>query len=103
MLVQQNQNNNCKICNRELGNVIDEHHWVPRTFKGKEKDFLHKICHRKLHSVFTEREMLHYYNTVERCLEHEDMKKFVKWVQKKPINFYDSSKDTNIRKGKRRR
>lgn len=95
--------NNCPLCTRELGTVCDEHHLIPKTFKGKEKIWLHKICHRKLHSVFSEREMLNYYHTIERLLEHEEIQRFVKWIQKKPIDFYDSSKDTNIRKGKRRR
>jgi len=94
---------NCPLCSRELGTNFDFHHLIPKTFKGKDKIKIHKICHRKLHSVFTEREMLHHYHTIKRLLEHEEIQKFVKWVQKKPINFYNSSKDTNTRKGKRRK
>ena len=95
----------CPICKREMisGKSIDDHHLIPKTFKGKETITMHKICHRKLHATFTEREMAKYYHTIERLLEHEEIQKFVKWVSKKPPEYYDSSKETNIRKNKRRR
>ena len=95
----------CPICSREMieGKSIDDHHLIPKTFKGKEIIALHKICHRKLHSVFDEREMLKYYNTVERLLENKEIQKFVKWVAKKDPEFYSGSKETTVRKKKRRR
>ena len=94
---------NCQICNRELGTVlIDEHHLIPKTFKGKETISIHKVCHRKLHSVFTPREMQHYYHTVERLREHEEIQKFIKWVAKKPIDYYSGSDETANRHKKRR-
>lgn len=95
----------CPICQREMiaGNSIDEHHLVPKTFKGKETVVIHKVCHRKLHSVFTEREMKNHYHTIERLVEHEEIQKFAKWVSKKHPEYYDSSIETASRKGKRRR
>ena len=94
----------CPLCNRELGTEgIDRHHLVPKTFKGKELVTLHKICHRKIHATFTERELLSYYNTIERLLESEHIQEFVKWVSKKDPSFYDGTKDTHDRKRKRRR
>jgi hypothetical protein len=96
--------NVCQLCSRELGDLlIDEHHLIPKTFKGKETIKLHKICHRKIHSVFSERELLNYYNSVDRIKENEQIQKFITWVIKKPIDFYDVSKDSNERKTKRRR
>ena len=95
----------CPICNRPMimGKSVDEHHLIPKTFKGKETVLMHKICHNKLHTVFTEREMFNYYNTIERLLENEEVQKFVIWVSKKHPEFYDTNKDTNRRKSKRRR
>ena len=94
---------NCPLCGRPLGTVnVDEHHLIPKAFKGKTTTTIHRICHRKIHATFTERELLNYYNTVERLLEHEEIQKFVKWVQKKEPGFYDSSYETNRRKAKRR-
>lgn len=94
----------CPICKRELTNwSVSSHHLIPKTFKGKETVDLHKICHRKLHSVYTEREMVKYFHTIERLLEHNEIIKFVKWVSKKNIDFYNGSKETTDRKSKRRR
>ena len=95
---------NCPICKRELGTInIDEHHLVPKTFKGKEKFPIHKICHRKLHATFTEREMKNKYHTWESMLDNEDIQSFVKWVSKKPSDYYSGSNESKDRKAKRRR
>lgn len=94
----------CPLCKRELGLInIDQHHLVPKTFKGKVTVPLHKICHRKIHATFTERELLNYYNTIERLLEHEQMQSFVSWVSKKPSEFYDGSINSNSKRSKSRR
>ena len=95
----------CPICKRELiaGPSVDDHHLVPKTFGGKEKVTVHKICHHKIHSVFTERELQHHYHTIERLLEHEEIQKFARWIQKKNPEFYDHSKDTTKRKKKRKK
>ena len=63
--------------------MVDEHHLVPKTFGGKETFTLHRICHRKIHATFTERELLNYYNTFERLRDHTEIQKFVAWVKKK--------------------
>ena len=63
---------------------------------------LHKVCHAKIHSVFTESELARVYNTIEKLLEHPDIQKFVEWVKKKPPEFYESSKEANGKKRKRR-
>ena len=48
----------CPICDRELGNInVDKHHLVPKTRGGKDKFLIHKICHRKIHATFTEKEL----------------------------------------------
>jgi hypothetical protein len=94
----------CPICKRELvlGDSIDGHHLIPKTFGGKDKITIHKICHHKIHSVFSERELQHHYHTVDRILSNEEIQKFVKWVQKKDPEFYDFSKFTNQRKERRK-
>lgn len=94
----------CRICNRELGTVrIERHHLVPKTFGGKETIDIHKICHQKIHATFSERELLNYYNTPERICEHEEMSKFIKWIGKQPLDFYDKNDETKDRKRKRRK
>lgn len=97
--------NKCPICGRPLDekSIIQFHHLIPKTFKGKDGINIHKICHQKIHSVFTERELQHYYHTVERIVEHEEIIKFVKWVSKKPTDFYSKNDETVERYNKRRR
>lgn len=92
----------CPICSRSLtGDFIQEHHLIPKTFKGKETVRLHKSCHQKIHSVFTERELFHTYNNIQSIIEHPEIIKFVKFIQKKPVDFYDKSDETTIRYSKR--
>lgn len=94
---------NCSICNREMwqGKSIDKHHFVPKSKGGKETEYIHKACHSKIHSLFSEKELADYYNTPERLLENENMVKFAKWISKKEPDFYDRSKRAS-RKGRRR-
>jgi len=101
--------NTCPICNREYGGEMQDHHLIPKTFSGRasgvhDRDNLvaiHKICHQKIHATFAENELYQYYHTVERLIEHEEMQKFIKWISKKPADFYDKNADTKSRKRKR--
>jgi hypothetical protein len=93
----------CPLCGRPLGRDFNKHHLVPKTFKGRVTIDLHRICHNKIHSVFSERELKQYYHTIERLLENEEIRKFVKWLQNKHADFYESHRDTGTRKGKRRK
>jgi hypothetical protein len=81
----------CPLCGRELidGPSVNEHHLVPRTYRGRVTVRMHRICHNKIHSVFSEKELADYYHTPERLLENEEISKFVKWVRKKDPGFYD--------------
>lgn len=103
----------CSICNRVMveGPTINEHHLVPKTHgnrdkRARERDNLvviHKICHDKIHSTFSEYDLTNYYHTIDRLVEHSEMQKFIKWVRKKNPKFVDTHKDTKERKRKRRR
>lgn len=94
----------CPICTRELGKInVDKHHLIPKTHGGKEKFLIHKICHRKIHATFTEKELEKKYFTWEELLTHDEIKKFVEWVAKKPIDYYAGSDETQERNGKRRK
>ena len=82
----------CPLCGRPLGTVnIDRHHLVPRSFKGREQFPVHKICHRKIHSVLSERELLQHYHTWEALRAHPDIATFIAWVARKPPGFWAST------------
>lgn len=66
------------------GPSIDRHHWVPRSEGGGDWSTLHRICHKKIHSLFTENELAAVYNSAATLLAHPDIKTFVKWVRKQP-------------------
>lgn len=81
----------CPLCKRELvdGPSVNEHHMIPRSRRGRETVRMHRICHNKIHSVFSEKELARYYHTAERLLENEEIRRFVEWVQKKDPAYYD--------------
>ena len=87
------ETNKCPLCSRELAEPIVRHHLIPPSKGGKDTDtvLMHKICQAKVHAVFTETELKNYYNTVERPKEHDDIAKFIKWVSKKELEFFDTS------------
>jgi len=91
----------CVICNRPMikDKFVNQHHLIPKAKNGKHTDkiTIHSICHNKIHSIWTESELAGHYHTVERLLENPDMRKFIKWVSKKPNDFYSKTKMTNGR------
>lgn len=89
----------CAICDRPLidGPTINEHHLVPKAYKGTETILIHVVCHTKIHSIFTEKELLDHYHTPARLRAHEEMAKFIKWVSKKDPEFRDRNKPLRSR------
>ncbi len=76
----------CQICGREmlLGDSVDRHHWQPKSRGGREVNYLHRICHRKLHSLFTNKELETEFATPEAVRRHPEMHKFITWVRRQP-------------------
>lgn len=85
--------NVCPLCGRHLAEPYNKHHLLPLSKGGKNTTtiLLHKICHDKIHAVFTEIELKRHYNKIESLQQHEEMAKFIKWVQNKEPEFYDKS------------
>ena len=82
----------CPLCDRELGDVnIDKHHLIPKCRKGKVVEFMHKICHRKIHASFTEKQLEKTYHTWDSLQSTKVIKDFVKWIQNKDPSFYSGS------------
>lgn len=94
----------CEICLRPLGDVgIEDHHLVPKTYKGKITIPIHKICHQKIHATFSEYELAKHYHTPERIRDHTEIATFIVWVQKKEPGYYTKNDDTAARKRRRKR
>lgn len=95
----------CPLCSREMiaGPSVDRHHLVPVSRGGKETQHMHRVCHSKIHHTFTEKQLEKEFNSVDKLLENEEIKKFVEWVSKKDPEFFDKNEDTNARRRRRKR
>ena len=90
----------CPLCGRPLvpGPSVNEHHMVPRSHRGRDTLTMHRICHNKIHTVFSEQELARYYHTVERLLENDEIRKFVAWVRKKDPEYFDRNRTPSWRR-----
>jgi len=76
----------CPICGREMlaGESVDRHHWRPKSRGGRTSAYLHRTCHRKLHSLFTDKELSSDFSTPEAVRQHPEIIKFIAWVRRQP-------------------
>jgi len=83
----------CPLCGRPIAEPSNRHHLLPISEGGAGTPtvVMHKICHDKIHTVFSEKELKRYYHTIGRLQQHEEMAKFIRWVRKKDPGFYDRS------------
>jgi hypothetical protein len=89
----------CPLCGRILGATnVDRHHLIPKKFKGTEQFLVHKICHRKIHSAFTEKELHRSFHTWEALRTNEEIRNFIAWVAKKEPGFYSRTLSTNAKR-----
>jgi hypothetical protein len=89
----------CPLCEREIpASQRDEHHLIPKMKGGRVTQYMHRICHRQIHALFSERELAQTYNSVDALLEHEEIRKFVQWVKTKPDGFIERTKRSNRRR-----
>jgi len=87
----------CPLCSREITSesYADEHHLIPKSLGGKETVTLHRICHSKIHSIFTERELKSSYYTIKLLKQNEEIIKFIKWIKNKSPEFHMKTKTSN--------
>lgn len=90
----------CPICEREIpSDQMDAHHLIPRSKGGKVTQYLHRICHRQIHALFTETELARTLHSAEAIRRHPQMQPFIQWVQQKPNGFYERvKKSTRLKK-----
>ena len=75
----------CPLCERKIPqSQRDAHHMVPKSKGGRHTEYLHRICHRQIHALFTETELARQFNSVNALLAHPDIASFVAWVRTKP-------------------
>ena len=92
----------CPLCGRPLvpGPSVDDHHLVPRSKGGRETVTLHRICHSKIHSLFTDQELRDRYDTLDKLRVHPEVAKFIRFVRKKDPEY--RGRNTPSRRKRRR-
>jgi hypothetical protein len=84
----------CPLCDRPLpdGPTVDLHHPTPRSLGGTATVPMHRICHRKLHASFTERELAAFGDDWAALRAVPEIGAFTRWVARRPVTFYDGSR-----------
>lgn len=94
----------CPLCGRAIapGPTADAHHLVPRSEGGRTEPgnlaLVHRICHRKIHATFSERELARDYRDWTALCAHPEIMNFVQWLRGKPPEFYDRSRTPRRRR-----
>ena len=91
----------CALCLRPLGRLCENHHLVPRSRGGRKVVEVHPICHRKIHAVFSEKELAEAFDTPARLRAHPEIARFLKWLDGKPPDFHKATRGGRDR-GRRR-
>lgn len=82
------QPHHCWLCGRPLATLIQWHHPVPRSKRGKGTVPVHPICHQAIHANFTNAELARFGADRERLLANDTLARFVRWVAAKPPDFH---------------
>ncbi|MCG8510258.1 MAG: HNH endonuclease [Rhodospirillales bacterium] len=85
------------------GASLDRHHWIPRSEGGGDWDWIHQICHRMIHRLFTDRELAGPYSDASALRGHPEMARFIAWVRRKPAEYLDWPKTPRRGRSSRRR
>ena len=90
----------CELCGRAIEpSQLDLHHLIPKSQGGRETIPLHRICHRQIHALLTEKELARDYPTTDALLTHPDIERFVAWVRGKPEGFTErTAKSQRLRR-----
>ena len=92
----------CPLCQRPMipRPSLDQHHPLPRSHGGRTTVTLHKICHRAIHAMLSERELAEDYADFDRLRAHPTLAQFVAWVRKRPPEYYDRTRWSKERRFK---
>jgi hypothetical protein len=98
----------CPLCRRPLDGKVTRHHLYPQKYgrkKGRKAHAstfpvvsLHKICHRMIHALFSEKYLAEHLNTIEALRAHPDIRSFLEFIAAKPPSF-----DARVRRNKDKR
>lgn len=70
-----------------MGSVVQWHHPVPKSKKGRVTVPVHPICHKTIQKHFTNAQLARIGDDRNALLADEDLRKFVEWIANKPPDF----------------
>ena len=82
---------------------MNRHHLVPKLKGGTESFWIHRVCHAKIHSLWTEAELAREFNRFELIRDDERMRDFVAWVRRKPADWVGRTRSPRGQRGRRTR
>ncbi len=89
----------CPLCDRPIPPAQrDAHHLVPHSRGGVQTAWLHRICHRQVHALFSEAELEREYHHADALRRHPAMARFVAWVRHKPAGFFERTRQSRHRR-----
>ena len=78
----------CWLCERPLGQRVEWHHPVPKSRKGRATVPVHPICHRTIHTTFSNAELERLYASAEALRDNPEVARFLRWIEGKPPDFH---------------
>lgn len=84
----------CALCLRPLGSRVEWHHRVPKSRGGTETIPIHPICHRAIHAHVSNQELASGFADLDALRAREDIGRFLRWIAKKPADFYAPTRRT---------
>ncbi|HSM53917.1 HNH endonuclease [Altererythrobacter litoralis] len=78
----------CWLCDRAIDTLLQWHHPVPKAKKGRGTVPVHPICHKAIHTHFTNSQLARIGDDRAVILAHVEIAKFVSWVSSKPPDFH---------------
>ena len=82
------------------GPSLDQHHPIRRSCGGRATMAMHKICHRAIHAMLSERELAEDFSTFAALKAHPMLTQFIAWVRKHPPEYDDRTRWSKSRRFK---
>lgn len=93
----------CELCFRDEVEVT-VHHLTPKELGGTFMPTA-KVCfpcHKQIHALYMNEELALRMNTIERLRDDEQIRKFIKWIQKQPATKLTKVVKSNDKKRRKR-
>jgi len=84
------------------GGPLDRHHFLPKSRGGRQALLVHRICHRQIHALWTNRELGDGLAEPDALRAHPRLQPFLQWIANKHPDFYQRTGSNAERRRKRR-